>query len=623
MKNRVHDIVKTTHSEPPPKKWHKDTHGIQFAKEQHANNRVESHWQSTIQAMADNSPRVIEGKHTQDMANQFVSAQSSPFIQTKTMENGLPPDLKSGAETLSGLSLDDVKVHYNSSKPAQLKAHAFAQGNTIHLAPGQNKHLPHETWHVVQQKQGRVKPTTQLKNGISINTSEALEKEADQMGAKASGISENTTAIPITKETGTSGGATPPVQRALKASDKAEIVRLSTKDDLVEWLITAIAADDIIEAIDYWISQHREYADWRAELIERTNSGDDEEDNSGSESEQDDHDHDHEAADGSDHDNEEDELEAFNRRQEENKPIVTEAVTNAIAMIDAVSERAGNFRDNLLLIKNYLTTKLAHYDENHIISSPEAGGNVNELAHSKANGTIELFRGFFELSAERKAEILIHEAVHSVLHVTDHAYDWQSIFRFLPEATQLQNPDSYVAKIRSLSGKVVNTPNSGNDENDRIIGLMEHVCFRGLPIVELALTQIERFAEAEPPQPLRTIKAFKHNYDKAQLKALLILCKAYATAIIPQLRPGKIVIRTKDPAPATFDAAEVSLNAGVTTVDFINSAAAAPFVVMLAKVFSSIGAPKANAIAAATSLNELASKGHMDTGTLLSKSFDG
>jgi len=51
-------------------------------------------------------------------------------------------------------------VHYNSDKPAQLQAHAYAQGTDIHLASGQEKHLPHEAWHVVQQKQGRVKPTT-------------------------------------------------------------------------------------------------------------------------------------------------------------------------------------------------------------------------------------------------------------------------------------------------------------------------------------------------------------------------------------------------------------------------------------------------------------------------------
>jgi hypothetical protein len=35
--------------------------------------------------------------------------------------------------------MDDVKVHYNSAKPAQLNAHAYAQGTDIHIASGQEK----------------------------------------------------------------------------------------------------------------------------------------------------------------------------------------------------------------------------------------------------------------------------------------------------------------------------------------------------------------------------------------------------------------------------------------------------------------------------------------------------
>lgn len=100
-------------------------------------------------------------------------------------ETGLPDELKSSIENLSGFSLSDVSVHYNSAEPAQLQAHAYAQGTDIHLAPGQEKHLPHEAWHVVQQKQGRVKPGRQLKGKGSLNTDVHLEKEADAMGAHA------------------------------------------------------------------------------------------------------------------------------------------------------------------------------------------------------------------------------------------------------------------------------------------------------------------------------------------------------------------------------------------------------------------------------------------------------
>jgi hypothetical protein len=105
-------------------------------------------------------------------------------VQRKENKTGMPDQLKSGIENLSGMGMDDVKVHYNSDKPAQLQAHAFAQGSDIHLAAGQEKHLPHEAWHVVQQRQGRVQATSQLK-GVGINDHAGLEQEADEMGAKA------------------------------------------------------------------------------------------------------------------------------------------------------------------------------------------------------------------------------------------------------------------------------------------------------------------------------------------------------------------------------------------------------------------------------------------------------
>jgi hypothetical protein len=97
---------------------------------------------------------------------------------------GLPDGLKSGIESLSGLSMDGVRVHYNSAQPAQLNALAYAQGTDIHVAPGQEQHLPHEAWHVVQQAQGRVQPTLQAQ-GVNINDDRSLESEADAMGARA------------------------------------------------------------------------------------------------------------------------------------------------------------------------------------------------------------------------------------------------------------------------------------------------------------------------------------------------------------------------------------------------------------------------------------------------------
>jgi hypothetical protein len=127
----------------------------------------------------------IQAKPSFRGLSQELAAESQS-VQLREDENktGLPDDLKAGVESLSGFSLDDVRVHYNSSKPAQLQALAYTQGTEIHVGPGQEKHLAHEAWHVVQQRQERVKPNTQIK-GINVNDDEGLEKEADEMGAKA------------------------------------------------------------------------------------------------------------------------------------------------------------------------------------------------------------------------------------------------------------------------------------------------------------------------------------------------------------------------------------------------------------------------------------------------------
>ncbi|MEN9868543.1 MAG: hypothetical protein RL748_4133, partial [Pseudomonadota bacterium] len=132
-----------------------------------------------LQGMMNNSVQAREGLALQAMMNN--SKQADP----KLNNTGLPDHLKSGIELLSGMAMDHVKVHYNSSQPAQLNAHAYAQGSDIHLAPGQEQHLPHEAWHVVQQAQGRVRPTMQMKTGVPVNDDQGLEAEADVMGARS------------------------------------------------------------------------------------------------------------------------------------------------------------------------------------------------------------------------------------------------------------------------------------------------------------------------------------------------------------------------------------------------------------------------------------------------------
>ncbi|MBL8499696.1 MAG: DUF4157 domain-containing protein [Nitrosomonas sp.] len=126
----------------------------------------------------------IEEEELQKKAATDAPAQLKEQSSAKPNDTGLPDNLKSGIESLSGLSMDSVRVHYNSSQPAQLNALAYAQGTDIHVAPGQEQHLPHEAWHVVQQAQGRVKPTVQMA-GQQVNDDRGLETEADLMGERA------------------------------------------------------------------------------------------------------------------------------------------------------------------------------------------------------------------------------------------------------------------------------------------------------------------------------------------------------------------------------------------------------------------------------------------------------
>ncbi len=182
---------------------------------QQSNGLVGEHPQTQVQAavqrMADASSRANRIAQLQGMADG-----------ARPNRTGLPDGLKAGIENLSGYSMDDVKVHYNSDKPATLQAHAYAQGTDIHLAPGQEKHLPHEAWHVIQQKQGRVRPTMQMKGGVNVNDDAGLEKEADVMGTKGSRMVQ----IPYTLEVEQRSDDQPVVQKITNNGGKTSTKHL-------------------------------------------------------------------------------------------------------------------------------------------------------------------------------------------------------------------------------------------------------------------------------------------------------------------------------------------------------------------------------------------------------------
>jgi len=141
-----------------------------------ADNRSSSAAQRALADLVARSPRV-----TAQLARAEAIGHAGP---RRAGPGELPDALRAGVERLSGIDMSHVRVHRNSDRPAQLDAHAYAQGADIYLAPGQERHLPHEAWHVVQQAQGRVASTVQVK-GMALNDNETLEREADVMGAAA------------------------------------------------------------------------------------------------------------------------------------------------------------------------------------------------------------------------------------------------------------------------------------------------------------------------------------------------------------------------------------------------------------------------------------------------------
>lgn len=114
---------------------------------------------------------------------------AAPPVQRKG--EGMPEPVRAKMEQAFGTDFSDVRVH-TGNQAEQVGALAYAQGNDIHFAPGQyhpetskgQELLGHELAHIVQQKQGRVKPTTEV-NGVVVNDDPSLEREADQWGSKA------------------------------------------------------------------------------------------------------------------------------------------------------------------------------------------------------------------------------------------------------------------------------------------------------------------------------------------------------------------------------------------------------------------------------------------------------
>ena len=121
----------------------------------------------------------------------------------------IPPEdegeVMSKMERFFQADFSNVKIHENSAKANELSAHAYTQGNDIYFSAGQynpntkegQELLAHELTHVIQQRKGIVKPTTQH-DDYQVNDDPRLETEANVRGRQAANSNANDSRSPKT-----------------------------------------------------------------------------------------------------------------------------------------------------------------------------------------------------------------------------------------------------------------------------------------------------------------------------------------------------------------------------------------------------------------------------------------
>lgn len=148
----------------------------------------ETKQKKVAQKQPDEEEELVQGKSL----DGGVSESAAQSQSGNSSHSSLPSNVQSKMENSFGTSFADVNIHKNDESATNMGALAYTQGNNVHFAPGQfspdtqsgQELIGHELTHVVQQREGRVKPTKQGK-GMAVNDSPALENEADVLGKKA------------------------------------------------------------------------------------------------------------------------------------------------------------------------------------------------------------------------------------------------------------------------------------------------------------------------------------------------------------------------------------------------------------------------------------------------------
>jgi hypothetical protein len=141
-------------------------------------------------------PDLWPGKRTRTAAAIQLKADGATRSATELAAppasggSPLPTAVRTKMEASFGADFSNVRIH-EDNRADNFGARAYAQGDNVHMAPGQydpagargQELIGHELTHVVQQRQGRV-AGAQGKDATVVRD-EALENEADTQGALA------------------------------------------------------------------------------------------------------------------------------------------------------------------------------------------------------------------------------------------------------------------------------------------------------------------------------------------------------------------------------------------------------------------------------------------------------
>ncbi|HTM22810.1 MAG TPA: DUF4157 domain-containing protein, partial [Kofleriaceae bacterium] len=158
--------------------------------------------QDLVDDVSADEPRLAPGKRT--LTQSVIQARGLQGSAGRRAEDSwpggagggqpLPDEVRAEMESAFGADFSAVRVHVGP-QAASIGAEAYTRGTDIFFAPGTydpastagRELIGHELTHVVQQGAGRVQATPQARGagGVEINADAALEREADDAGARA------------------------------------------------------------------------------------------------------------------------------------------------------------------------------------------------------------------------------------------------------------------------------------------------------------------------------------------------------------------------------------------------------------------------------------------------------